>query len=122
VDSTAIIINLFAFACLFISFLMKIFDLNTMQSYPYEERDKNVFYKVKDFKTRIIELPTGGEMPTCEMESYVIFLVISGAAKVSVNGEIANLEKDQCLITEPATLSMKTKTGVKIMGIQIEKR
>lgn len=101
--------------------MMNIYDLNSMQSYPYEERQKNVFYKAKDFKTRIIELPSGGEMPTCEMESYVIFNVISGAAEVSVNGEIANLENGQCLITEPATLSMKTKGGVKIMGIQIEK-
>jgi len=101
---------------------MKIFDLKTMQSYPYEERDKNVFYKAKEFKTRIIELPSGGEMPTCEMKSYVIFYVVSGMAEVSVNGEIANLEKDQCLITEPATLSMKTNDGVKIMAIQIEKR
>lgn len=101
--------------------MMEIFDLNSMHSYPYEERQKNVFYKAEEFKTRIIELPSGGEMTTCEMESYVIFNVISGAAEVSVNGEIANLEKGQCLITEPATLSMKTKDGVKIMGIQIEK-
>jgi mannose-6-phosphate isomerase-like protein (cupin superfamily) len=101
---------------------MKIFDLKAMQSYPYEERDKNVFYKAKGFKTRIIELPSGGEMPTCEMKSYVIFYVVSGMAEVSVNGEIANLENDQCLITEPATLSMKTNDGVKIMAIQIEKR
>jgi len=101
---------------------MKIFDLKAMQSYPYEERDKNVFYKAKEFKTRIIELPSGGEMPTCEMKSYVIFYVVSGMAEVSVNGEIANLEKDQCLITEPAMLSMKTNDGVKIMAIQIEKR
>lgn len=101
--------------------MMKIFDLNSMRSYPYEERQKNVFYKAKEFKTRIIELPSGGEMPTCEMESYVIFSIITGAAEVSVNGEIANLKKGQCLITEPATLSMKTKDGVKIVGIQIEK-
>lgn len=101
--------------------MMKIFDLKAMRSYPYEERDKNVFYKSKEFKTRIIELPPGGEMPTCEMKSHVIFHVVSGAVEVSVNGKIANLEKGQCLITEPATLSMKTKNGVKLMGIQIEK-
>ena len=102
--------------------MMKVYDLKTMQSYPYEERNKNVFYKAKEFKTRIIELPPGGVMPTCEMESYVIFFVVCGAAEVSVNGETANLETGQCLITEPATLAMKTKDGVKIMGVQIEKR
>lgn len=101
---------------------MKIFDLESMGSYPYEERDKNVFYKAKEFKTRIIELSPDRELPACEMESYVIFQVIHGAADVTVNGEIASLQKGQCLITEPATLSMKTKDGVKMMGIQIEKR
>lgn len=100
---------------------MKVFDLKTMESYPYKERDKNVFYKAKEFKARIIELPPGGEMPICEMTSYVIFHVVSGAAEVSVNGEIAKLEKGQCLISEPATLSMRTNDGVKIMGIQVVK-
>ncbi len=100
---------------------MKVYDLKTMQSYPYEERGKNVFYKAKEFKARIIELSAGEEMPTCEMESHVIFYVVNGKAKVSVNEETANIETGQCLITEPATLSMKTTDGVKIMGIQIDK-
>jgi len=100
---------------------MKIFDLKAMESYSYEEREKNVFYKVKEFKARIIELPSGGEIPTCEMTSYVIFYVIEGAAEVSVNQEKANIKEGQCLITNPATLSMRTDDGVKIMGIQVVK-
>lgn len=100
---------------------MQVFDLKTMVSHPYEERDKNVFYKDKEFKARIIELPPGGEMPVCEMVSHVIFYVIDGAAEVKVNQEKANIKEGQCLITEPATLSMKTKDGVRIMGIQVVK-
>jgi len=100
---------------------MQIFNLKTMKSYPYEERDKNVFYKAKEFKVRIIELPPGGEMPTCEMLSYVIFYVIKGTAKAKVNQEKIILKEGQCLITEPAILSMKTQDGVKMMGIQIMK-
>jgi len=100
---------------------MQTFNLETMKSHPYEERDKNVFYKAKEFKARIIELPPGGEMPTCEMLSYVIFYVIKGTAEAKVNQEKIILKEGQCLITEPATLSMKTQNGVKIMGIQIMK-
>ena len=100
---------------------MQLFNLKTMKSYPYEERDKNVFYKAKEFKARIIELPPGGEMPTCEMLSYVIFYVIKGTAEAKVNQEKIILKEGQCLITEPATLSMKTQDGVKMMGIQIMK-
>lgn len=100
---------------------MQLFNLKTMKSHPYEERDKNVFYKAKEFKVRIIELPPGGEMPTCEMLSYVIFYVIKGTAEAKVNQEKIILKEGQCLITEPATLSMKIQDGVKIMSIQIMK-
>jgi len=100
---------------------MQVFNLKAMKSHPYEERDKNVFYKANEFKTRIIELPPDGEMPTCEMASYVIFYVIKGTTEVKVNQEKAILKEGQCLISEPATLSIKTQNGVKMMGIQIIK-
>lgn len=100
---------------------MQIFDLKAMRSFPYGERDKNVFYKTEDFKVRIIELPAGGQIPHCDMTSHVIFHVISGAAEVRVDQENAFIEEGQCLITAPATISLKTATGVKIMGIQIGK-
>ena len=100
---------------------MQAFNLKTMKSYPYEERDKNVFYKAKEFKARIIELPPGGEMPTCEMLSYVIFYVLKGTAEAKVNQEKIILKEGQCLISEPAILSMQTQDGVKMMGIQIMK-
>jgi len=99
---------------------MRIFDLKTMEAYPKEERNKNVFYQVKEFKARIIELPSGDEIPACEMKSHVIFYVINGTAEVRVNEEKTPIREGQCLITEPATLSMKTESGVKIMGIQIK--
>jgi len=100
---------------------MQVFDLKAMESYPYEERDKNVFYQAKEFKARIIELRPGGEMPTCKMTSYVIFYVIDGTAEVNINQEIAFIKEGQCLITDPATLSMRTNDGVKIIGIQVMK-
>lgn len=98
---------------------MKIFDLNAMHAFPYEERHKNVLFSTPEFKTRIIELPAGGEMPQCEMAQYVVFMVVEGAARVTVNRQESELLTGQCLITEPATLSMKTEKGVKILGIQI---
>jgi mannose-6-phosphate isomerase-like protein (cupin superfamily) len=100
---------------------MQVFDCRTMTSYPYEERDKNVFYKSKEFKARIIELTSGGKMPNCEMASYVVFFVIAGMAEVKIHHEKAVIKEGQCLITEPGMLSMETKDGVKMIGIQIEK-
>ncbi len=100
---------------------MKIFDLYKMKSFPYEERDKNVFYHSKGFKTRIINLSAGEKIPECEMASYVIFLVLQGRATVTVNSEESVMDAGKCLISEPATLSLKTKNGAKVMGIQINK-
>jgi hypothetical protein len=60
-------------------------------------------------------------MPKCDMASYVIFYVVEGIAEVMVNQGKASIKEGQCLISEPATLSMKTDRGVKIVGIQIIK-
>lgn len=100
---------------------MPVFDVKAMPAYPYEERDRNVFYSAKEFQARVIELPPGGEIPTCEMASYVIFYVVEGAAQVRVDQEEVAIVQGQCLITEPATLSMKTDSGVRMMGIPVEK-
>jgi len=101
---------------------MKIFNFGDMSALPYEQREKNVFYQTKEFKTRIIELPPGGQMPTCEMSSHVIFYVLDGEARVTVNSKTVEIKEKQCLITEPATLSMTTVKGVRLMGIQITQK
>ena len=100
---------------------MQIFDLNKIKSFPYEKRDKNVFYLTKEFKTRIINLAAGEEIPECEMASYVIFYIIEGEAIVTVNSEEKVINAGKCLISEPAILSLNTNHGVKILGIQISK-
>ena len=100
---------------------MKVFDLDEMIAHPYEEREKNVFYQAKEFKTRVIELPPGGGIPLCEMTEHVIFYVLDGEARVTINSEAVVLKEKQCLISEPATISMKTGSGAKLMGIQIAK-
>ena len=98
---------------------MQIIDLKKMISSPYEEREKNIFYNVDEFKARIIKLPADGNMTTCKMGSYVIFYVIEGTVDVTVNQEKATIKEGECLISEPENLSMRTTNGVKIMGIKI---
>lgn len=100
----------------------RVFDLSAMGTRPYEERDRNVFYAAEKFKARTIELGPGGAMPLCRMESHVIFVVLSGAATVKVDGENFTLDQGKCLITPPATLSMRSETGVRMLGIQIQEQ
>jgi len=100
---------------------MKVFNINSMKTFPYEERGKNVFFSSEKFKLRIIELRPDGKIPLCEMESNVIFYMIKGEAEVTVNDETKLLTEGECLISEPGTFSMQSKNGVRILGIQIFK-
>ncbi len=101
--------------------MMRVVDLNAMVSGP-EERETNIIYSVEGFKVRNIKIPKEGKIPDCEMPSYVIFYVIAGSVEITVNQEKTTLNEGQCLITEPATISMSSKDGAKLMGIQIPVR
>ncbi len=96
---------------------MQIFDLKEMEP---EER-ATVFYEADEFNSRLITLPSDGKIPPCDMDSYVLFYVIKGEVRVTVDGKEEILEEQECLVTEPATLSMKTEKGAKILGLQIAK-
>ncbi len=91
---------------------MEVFNLKKMEG-------KKQIFERDEFKIRHIQLPEEGKIPPCKMSSYVIFNVINGEVDVTVNDEEVNLKDGQCLVTAPATLSMKTKKGVKMLGIQI---
>lgn len=98
---------------------MEIIDFKAMASMPREERETNVVYNAEEFKMRIIKIPADGKIPDCEMPSYVIFYVIEGSAVITVNHEEAGVDEGKCLVTEPATVSMKSASGARIIGIQI---
>ncbi len=99
---------------------MNIFDLKPMKAHPYEERDKNVFFQADTFKARIIELPPNSELPACDMASHIIFYIIKGAVQVTVNNEKKMIKEGNCLISGPASIQVKSESGVKIMGIQVD--
>jgi len=99
---------------------MKIYDLMSLEAKGYEERQVNVFYQNDAFKTRVIVLEAGGSIPACHMDTHVLFYVVHGTVKISCNGEKTMLEENQVFITEPATLSMESASGARLMGIQIK--
>jgi len=100
---------------------MKKFDMAGMETSGYDQREKNVFYQTREFKMRIIGLASGESLPECEMASHVVFICLEGEAEVSVGEEKISLSTGQGLVTEPATVSMKTDTGARLLGIQIAK-
>jgi mannose-6-phosphate isomerase-like protein (cupin superfamily) len=98
---------------------MEIFDLNNSNIYPFEERDKNVLFQSGAFKVRLIQLEAGGEIPPCRMATDVIFCVLQGKGIITVNGKTNQVKPHSLIITNPATISMRSKDGMKLLGIQI---
>ena len=101
---------------------MKIIDPKTVPAFSYAERQNNLLYRTEEFKMRIIELNKGGELPECEMRSYVVFSLISGDVEISVDHRLSILHEGEWLISEPALFSMKALRASRLIGIQIAKR
>lgn len=98
---------------------MEVFDLMDLEAHGYENRQANVFFQNDLFKTRVIVLEAGGKIPECKMDSYVMFYVVKGEVLIRKVDETSVLKENQVYITEPALLSMESKAGARLMGIQI---
>lgn len=94
---------------------MKVLDLEKLEP----EEGSEVFYEIEEFSGMVIDLPTGGSMSPCEMDSYELFYVIAGGVEVPVDEETTKLQQGSCIVTEPATLSMYTEEGVRVLGVQV---
>jgi quercetin dioxygenase-like cupin family protein len=98
---------------------MEIFDLNDSNVYPFEEKDKNVLFQSGVFKVRLIQLEGGGEIPPCVMTMNVMFCVLQGKGIITVNDKPNQVKPHFLIITPPATISMKSDEGMRVLGIQI---
>lgn len=101
---------------------MKKYNTKTLHAFPFSERNKNVFFQVEEFKMRIIELDSGQQLPDCQMESYVVFSLVSGEVEAIVDNEKTLLKEGDVLVSEPATFSMKALKASRLVGIQINKK
>lgn len=99
---------------------MKKYDLAKIMAADYDRRDKNVLYEKPEFKMRIIRLGPGSEIPSCVMSSYVIFICLEGKAEVLVDGNNVELSSGQLMVSEPATFSMRSVSGARLVGIQVK--
>ena len=98
---------------------MKKFDIIGMEVHGYDQREKNVLHQTPGFKMRVIRLAPGGSMPECRMATHVVLVCVEGCAEVRADGEEVTLSRGQCLVTPPATLTMESETGARLLGIQI---
>lgn len=98
---------------------MKVFDLNTITEFPYEERQKNVLWQTDTFKVRIIRLMANEKLPPCAMTQSVIFYVLEGEGTIHVGDETVPVSAGKLLVSSPAVFSMETEKGMRVLGAQI---
>ena len=98
---------------------MEIFDLNDIFVHPLEERDRNVLFQTETFKVRLIQVDSGGEIPPCTMATNVLFCILQGEGIITVNGKTNQVKPHSLVIAPPATISMRSNEGMKLLGIQI---
>lgn len=89
---------------------------------PAEGTKSNLLYEADEFKVRRIGLSPRDEILPCKMTSNVVFYAVKGSAEISVDDVKTLLREGECLVTGPATLSMKTEEGATILGIQIPEK
>ena len=100
---------------------MKIFDTTVKRGGPDTGKRTGVLHQASNFKIRIIELLPGRSIPPCGMADSVILYVLSGSANITVNGDVSAVGEGQGIATGPATVSMASKHGARLLGIQIQK-
>ncbi len=101
---------------------MKIFDTETKGKGSHAGKRTAILHQANNFRIRIIDLPPGEQIPSCEMASSVIFYVLSGSADVTVDDQTASVRNGRGIVSGPATVSMKTANGARLIGIQIDKK
>ena len=100
---------------------MQVFDLNSIEGFPYEERQKNVLCQSENYKVRIISLKPNEKLPPCEMTQNVVFYVLEGEGMIHVEDETVPVAVGKLLVSPPTIFSMETETGMRVLGIQIGK-
>jgi mannose-6-phosphate isomerase-like protein (cupin superfamily) len=98
---------------------MEVFDLRGFDSSNSGSPEKELFFESDEFSARVVSLPPGAQIPPCEMLAHVLFFVMDGEVVITANSQEAELVGGKCLISEPATLSMRTDNGARILGIQV---
>ena len=96
-----------------------LYDTRQSDLNPDGKGKTNVLHQAANFKIRVIELSQGDSIPSCEMSMIVIFHVLQGNVDITVNGEAIPLIEGQGIVSDPATISMKSSTGARLLGVQI---
>ncbi|MHC1787472.1 MAG: AraC family ligand binding domain-containing protein [Christensenellales bacterium] len=98
---------------------MNIYDLTKLELDPNAGGNCGAFYQNDLINARLIVLKAGQKIPNARVDSYVLFYVVAGEVFLTCNEETVRLQENQVFISGPATLSLETAQGARLMGVRI---
>ncbi len=97
-----------------------------MQTYDLKSRNigkgrAEVFHlsRKDEFACRLLQLDNGEEIPPSGLDSYIIFVVITGKVKITADEEEKIMSEGECMISSPAVMAMQAQKNTRILGIKI---
>lgn len=99
---------------------MNVHDLRMMASAEPGRHRTEVFFENGLFKARMISIGAAATIPTCVMATYVLFSVLEGEVELSRNDERVLMKTGMVFITDPASISMTSPNGAKLLGLQLK--
>lgn len=99
---------------------IQVMDVNSMQKFSAEEVQPIVIHESEGLVTRLLCLEAGQGVGPCVMTTRVLYVVLSGQARINVAGEQQQLDANS-LVVVPAgvTRSLSALERSRVLAIQV---
>ena len=100
---------------------MDVHVLEALLQFSQEAHTKYVFFESDKLKAQVVCLGAGQHIPPCQMDSDIIFFVMEGKGKITVDEKEEILKKTSWIFVpkENESRSLKAKTRMAVLAIQI---
>lgn len=100
---------------------MDVHVLEALLQFSQEAHTKYVFFESDKLKAQVVCLEAGQHIPPCQMDSDIIFFVMEGKGKITVDEKEEILKKTSWIFVpkENESRSLKAKTRMAVLAIQI---
>ncbi len=100
---------------------METFNIKTiLDSMERKPLSKEVFCITDNLKAQVMRLEAGNSIPPCKMDNDVLFYVLKGEGKITVDDETCTLGTGDCIVVphEAESKSIHALTDLEIFAVQ----
>ena len=100
---------------------MDLFEIDALAQFSADRPLKTVFFESPGVKAQVLGLEPGQSIPPCRMDHDVVFFVVEGEGRMTVDEETRPLRKSSWVFVpkEKDTRSLIAETRMTVMAIQV---